>query len=82
MQFFDNKGSNYNKDKEDVTFDSTGEDVETNRKNQEYYDKLMKDSGSKKGEYFDRNDLTVKLILLVLGIIIVVGTIYIILRGM
>ena len=82
MQFFDNKGSNYNKDKEDVTFETTGEDVETNKKNQEYYDKLMKDSASKKGEYFDRNDWTIKLILLILGIIIVLGTVFIILRGM
>ncbi len=81
MQFFDNKGSNYNSEKEDVVFDSTGEELEVNRKNSEYYKKLMSESGSRKSDYYDKNNPVIKIILLVLGIFIIVGTIFIIMRG-
>lgn len=81
MQFFDNKGSNYNSEKEDVVFDSNGEELEVNKKNSEYYKKLMSESGSKQSDYYDKNNPAIKIILLVLGIFIIVGTIFIIMRG-
>ena len=81
MQFFDNKGSNYNSEKEDVVFDTDGQEVEANKKNAEYYQKLMDEAGSKKTDYYDKNDAVMKIIFLVLGIIIVVGTVFIIMRG-
>lgn len=81
MQFFDNKGSNYNSEKDDVVFDSDGQEVEANKKNAEYYQKLMDESGTKKTDYYDKNDAVMKIIFLVLGIIIVVGTVFIIMRG-
>ncbi|MBQ6539129.1 MAG: hypothetical protein IJL76_02505 [Bacilli bacterium] len=81
MQFFDNKGSNYNSEQEDIVFENDGQEVEANKKNQEYYQKLMDESGSKKSDYYDKKDPLVRLILLVLAIIIIVGTVFIIMRG-
>ena len=81
MQFFDNKGSNYDSSKEDVVFDSDGKDVEANKKNSEYYEKLMRDSASNKDGYYDKNNGAVRVILLVLGIFIILGTIFIVMRG-
>ena len=80
MQFFDNKGSNYNSENEDVVFEAD-EEVEINKKNAEYYQKLMDESGSKKSEYYDKKDPLVRLILLILAIIIIAGTVFIIMRG-
>ena len=82
MQFFDNKGTNYNSDGKEEVYEDNGEVVAQNQKNAEEYKRLMSNASSKKAEYYDSNDAIVKIILLVLVIIIVAGTIFVILRGM
>jgi hypothetical protein len=82
MQFFDNKGTNYSSEKKEVVYDNNGEVVAQNKKNAEEYERLMRNASSKKREYYDINDGIVKIILLVLATFIVLGAIFVILRGM
>ena len=81
MQFFDNKGSNYNSENEDIVFDSDGQDVSSNQKNVEEYQKLMENAAPKGRDYYDKNNMVVKIIMFILLIIIIVGTTFIIMRG-
>lgn len=55
-------------------------ELEINKKNRENYEKLMKDSSTNLDGYWDKNNLFVKLILLVLGVIIIGGVIYFLLQ--
>lgn len=56
--------------------DKTIEELEVNKKNREDYENLMKNSSTQLDNYWDRNNIFVKLLLLILGIIIVIGVIY------
>ncbi len=82
MQFFDNKGTNYNSEGKEVVYDDNGEVVAQNQKNAEEYKRLMSNASSKKADYYDSNDAIIKIILLLLVIVILLGTVFVILRGM
>ncbi len=51
-------------------------ELDINRKNRENYENLMKDSSTQLDGYWDKNNVFVKLLLGVLGIIIVAGVAY------
>lgn len=56
--------------------------LEVNKKNSDEYDKLMQESATDLDKYYyDKNNPIVKIILLVLGIFIVVGTVAILVYG-
>ncbi len=63
---------------------STGEkkELDFNKKNREDFEKLMEDSSTNKDGYWDSNNIFVRLLLLVLGIIIICGVIYYVLTFM
>ncbi len=52
------------------------QELEVNKQKREEFEQLMKDSSTKTEDYWDKNNLFVRLLLLVLGIIIVLGVIY------
>ena len=52
------------------------QELEVNKQKREEFEQLMKDSSTKTEDYWDKNNLFVRLILLVLGIVIVLGIIY------
>ena len=54
------------------------DELEINKKNREDYENLMKESSSKKDMYWDSNNPFVKLLLGLIGLIILVGSAYII----
>lgn len=54
-----------------------GQELEFNKKNREYTEKLMDESGTKYDDYWDSNSVFVKLILLGLLVIIVIGSIWV-----
>jgi len=51
-------------------------ELDINKKNRESYENLMKDSSTNLDGYWDKNNVFVKLLLLILGIIIVAGAVY------
>jgi len=51
-------------------------EIDVNKKNRENYEKLMTDSSTNLDGYWDKNNIFVKLLLLVLGLVIVVGVGY------
>ena len=53
-------------------------ELEFNKKNREYTEKLMDESGTNKDDYWDRNSPFVRLLLLILLVIIVIGSIWVI----
>jgi hypothetical protein len=55
-------------------------EVDINKKNREDYEELIKESSTKKDMYWDKNDPAVKMILLFIGIIIIVGSAYFIIK--
>lgn len=56
------------------------DELEINKKNREDYENLMKESSSKKDMYWDSNNPFVKIFLLFVGAIIVVGSLYFIVK--
>ena len=56
------------------------EELEVNKKNREDFEELMKESSSNKDMYWDKNSPAVKLVLLIIGAIILVGSAYFIIR--
>ena len=56
------------------------EEVDINKKNREDFEELMKESSTKKDMYWDSNNPAVKIVLLVIGAIILVGSAYFIIR--
>lgn len=52
-------------------------ELEFNREKREKYEKLMKESSTNLDGYWDKNNLLVKFILIVLGLVIVIGAGYI-----
>lgn len=52
-------------------------ELEFNREKREDYEKLMKESSTNLDGYWDKNNLLVKFILIVLGLVIVIGAGYI-----
>ncbi|MBR5370510.1 MAG: hypothetical protein IK137_04330 [Bacilli bacterium] len=55
-------------------------ELEVNKKNREDYENLMKESSTKKDMYWDRNNPAVKLVLLLIGTIIFIGSAYFIIK--
>ncbi len=52
------------------------EELEINKKNREDFEKLMEESSTKKDMYWDSNNPAVRVILLIIGAIILVGSAY------
>jgi hypothetical protein len=65
MKFINNEENN-----------NTTNELDVNRKNREDYEKLMKESSTNLDNYWDRNNIFVRFILLVLAAIIILGVIY------
>jgi hypothetical protein len=76
MGFFNQNISNQN---EEENINSNGKELEFNKKNRVDYENLMRDSSTQLDGYWDSNNPFVKVLLLILGIIIVVGSIFYIL---
>lgn len=83
MNFFDNKGNNYNEEQkqENLNINDSDNGVDVNRKNQEEYRDLINKSTTDKNLFYDKDNIIVKLILLVLFIFIVVMAFFYISRG-
>ncbi len=52
-------------------------ELDFNREKRENYEKLMKESSTNLDGYWDKNNLLVKFILILLGLVIVIGAGYI-----
>ena len=76
MGFFNQNISNQS---EEENINSNGKELEFNKKNRVDYENLMRDSSTQLDGYWDSNNPFVKVLLLILGIIIVVGSIFYIL---
>ncbi len=83
MEFFDNKGNNYSEEQNEqsLNFNDSDNGVEVNRKNQEEYRELINKSVTDKSSFYDKNNVIVKIILLVLFIFIAVMAFFYISRG-
>ena len=83
MEFFDNKGNNYNDEQkqESLNFNDGDNGVEVNRKNQEEYRDLINKSTADKNYFYDKDNIIVKIILLVLFVFIAVMAFFYISRG-
>ena len=57
-------------------------ELEINKKNREDFEELMNESSTKKDMYWDSNSPAVKIVLLMIGIIIVLGVAYFIIKYM
>lgn len=55
-------------------------ELDINKKNREDFEELMKESSTKKDMYWDSNNPAVRVILLIVGAIILVGSAYFIIR--
>lgn len=60
--------------------DEEKEELDVNKKNREDFEELMKESSTKKDMYWDSNNPAVKIVLLIIGTIILVGSAYFIIR--
>ena len=56
------------------------EELDVNKKNREDFEELMKESSTKKDMYWDSNNPAVRIVLLIVGAIILVGSAYFIIR--
>ena len=54
------------------------DELEVNKKNREDFENLMQESSTKKDMYWDSNNPAVRIVLLIVGAIILVGSAYII----
>ncbi len=83
MEFFDNKGNNYSEEQnqENLNINDSDNGVDVNRKNQEEYRDLINKSTTDRSNFYDKDNVVVKLILLVLFIFIAVMAFFYISRG-
>ena len=83
MEFFDNKGNNYSEEQkqENLNINDSDNDVDVNRKNQEEYRDLINKSTTDRSNFYDKDNVVVKIILLVLFIFIAVMAFFYISRG-
>lgn len=56
------------------------DELDVNKKNKEDFEELMKESSTKKDMYWDSNNPAVRIVLLIVGAIILVGSAYFIIR--
>ncbi len=56
--------------------DNNNGELEVNRKKREDYEKLMQESSTNLDGYWDKNNVFVKLLLFILGVVIIVGVGY------
>ena len=83
MEFFDNKGNNYSEEQkqENLNINDSDNGVDVNRKNQEEYRDLINKSTADKSNFYDKDNVVVKIILVVLFIFIAVMAFFYISRG-
>lgn len=60
--------------------DEEKEELDVNKKNREDFEDLMQESSTKKDMYWDSNNPAVRIVLLIIGAIILVGSAYFIFR--
>ena len=82
MNFSDNNNDMINNGTENNFNMSENANLDVNKKNSEYYDKLMTESGTNKDNYYDKNNPFIKILLIVLFVIIVVGSLIVLLLGL
>ena len=82
MNFEDNNSNIVNNGSETEFEMKDNQNLDVNKKNSDYYEKLMTESGTNKDDYYDRNNPVVKIILIVLAVIIVVGSLIVLLLGL
>ena len=83
MEFFDNKGNNYSEEQkqENLNINDSDNGVDVNRKNQEEYRDLINKSTTDRSNFYDKDNVVVKVILLVFFIFIAVMAFFYISRG-
>ena len=83
MEFFDNKGNNYSEEQkqENLNFNDSDNGVDVNRKNQEEYRDLINKSTADKSNFYDKDNVVVKIILIALFVFIAVMAFFYISRG-
>jgi len=60
--------------------DEEKDELEVNKKNREDFENLMQESSSKKDAYWDSNNPAVRIVLLIIGTIIIIGSAYFIFK--
>ncbi|MBR3145870.1 MAG: hypothetical protein IKF47_01265 [Bacilli bacterium] len=60
--------------------DEEKDELEVNKKNREDFENLMQESSSKRDAYWDSNNPAVRIVLLIIGTIIIVGSAYFIFK--
>ena len=56
------------------------DELDINKENRENYEKLMEESSTNKDMYWDKNNPAVRIVLLVIGTIIILGSAYFIIK--
>lgn len=60
--------------------DEEKDELEVNKKNREDFENLMQESSSKRDAYWDSNNPAVRIVLLIIGTIIILGSAYFIFK--
>ena len=60
--------------------DEEKDELEVNKKNREDFENLMQESSSKRDAYWDSNNPAVRIVLLIIGTIIIIGSAYFIFK--
>ena len=81
MNFSDNNSNMINNGTENDFDMNNNANLDVNKKNSEYYQNLMTEAGTDKNNYYDKNNPVVKILLIVLGAIILVGSLIVLLLG-
>ena len=82
MNFNDNNSNMINNGTDNNFNMSDNSNLEVNKKNSDYYSKLMTESGTNKDSYYDKNSPFIKILLIVLFVVIVIGSLIILLLGL
>ena len=82
MNFEDNNSNIINNGSENEFEMKDNQNLDVNKQNSDYYEKLMTEAGTNKDDYYDKNNPIVKIILIVLAVIIVVGSLIVLLLGL
>ena len=82
MNFEDNNSNIVNNGSETEFEMKDNQNLDVNKQNSDYYEKLMTEAGTNKDDYYDKNNPFVKILLIVLLAIIVVGSAIVLLLGL
>lgn len=68
--------NNFDNQENEELNDNQNQELEINRQNRENYEKLMKESSTNLDGYWDKNNVFVKIFLLILALAIIAGVVY------